>query len=220
VTTALPRPPRAVLFDWDNTLVDTWPVIHDAMNTTLGAMGHAPWTIEETRQRVRRALREAFPDLFANRWEEARDIFYARFREIHLERLAVRPGAESMLATLAGRIPYLGVVSNKSGEHLRREAEHLGWGRYFGRLVGATDAVRDKPAMEPVAMALEGSGVAAGRDVWFVGDTGIDLECGHNSGCVKVLVRETPPTDGEFKNFPPDLYFPDCHALEALVSRF
>jgi phosphoglycolate phosphatase len=24
--------PRAILFDWDNTLVDTWPLIHTAMN--------------------------------------------------------------------------------------------------------------------------------------------------------------------------------------------
>lgn len=220
MTSDPPPPPRAVLFDWDNTLVDTWPVIHDAMNTTLDAMGHPPWTLDETRQRVRRALREAFPDLFANRWEEARDIFYARFREIHLERLAIRPGAESLLSTMAQRIPYLGVVSNKSGEHLRKEAEHLGWSGFFGRLVGATDAVRDKPAIEPVAMALEGSGVAAGQDVWFVGDTGIDMECGHNSGCLKVLIRENPPSDGEFEDFPPDLYFPDCRALEALVSRF
>ena len=33
------RLPQAALFDWDNTLVDTWPVIHEAMNTTLSAMG-------------------------------------------------------------------------------------------------------------------------------------------------------------------------------------
>ena len=48
--------PRAVLFDWDNTLVDTWATIHDAMNTTLTAMGHPTWTFDETRQRVRKAL--------------------------------------------------------------------------------------------------------------------------------------------------------------------
>ena len=215
----LPGLPQAVLFDWDNTLVDTWPVIHDAMNTTLDAMGHEQWTIEETRERVRRALREAFPDLFANRWEEARDIFYARFREIHIERLAVQPGAESLLACMAERIPHLGVVSNKSGEHLRKEAAHLGWDRYFRHIVGATDAPRDKPAKEPVDMALKGSGVASGADVWFVGDTGIDLECAQNSGLLKVLVRESPPGDREFEKFPPDLYFPDCHALEALVSK-
>ncbi|MEK9930797.1 MAG: HAD hydrolase-like protein, partial [Rhodospirillaceae bacterium] len=67
--------PRAILFDWDNTLVDTWGVIHDSMNVTLKHMGQNQWTIEETRKNVRKALREAFPELFGDRWEEARDVF-------------------------------------------------------------------------------------------------------------------------------------------------
>lgn len=219
MSAASPALPAAALFDWDNTLVDSWPVIHDAMNVTLGAMGHPPWTPGETRARVRLALREAFPAMFGDRWLEARDIYYARFREIHLDRLAAMPGAEALLAAMAARGIHLGVVSNKSGDHLRREARHLGWDRYFARIVGATDARRDKPALEPVALALDGSGVASGPKVWFVGDTEIDLECAHNAGCVKVLVRESPPSDGEFRSFPPDLYFPGCRELETLVSR-
>ena len=55
--------PKAVLFDWDGTLVNSWPIIHESMNQTLKAMGHAEWTIEETNERVRRSLREAFPPL-------------------------------------------------------------------------------------------------------------------------------------------------------------
>jgi len=43
--------PRAVLFDWDNTLVDNWPTIHDALNATFAAMGHPAWTLAETRER-------------------------------------------------------------------------------------------------------------------------------------------------------------------------
>ncbi|MEX2455156.1 MAG: HAD family hydrolase [Rhodospirillaceae bacterium] len=219
MTSASPVLPCAALFDWDNTLVDTWPVIHDAMNVTLGAMGHPTWSIDETRERVRLALREAFPALFGERWQEARDIYYARFREIHLDRLTVMPGAEALLERMEARGIHLGVVSNKTGVHLRREARHLGWDRYFARMVGATDAKRDKPAVEPVALALEGSGVEFGPDVWFIGDTEVDLECASNAGCIKVLVRKTPPSDGEFSKFPPDLYFPDCLELETLVSR-
>jgi len=212
--------PRAVLFDWDNTLVDTWPVIHEAMNTTLGHMGHPLWSPDETRERVRRSLREAFPDMFGARWEEARDVFYARFREIHLERLAVQPGAEDLLRVLAQRRVYLGVVSNKMGDHLRREAQHLGWSGHFARLVGATDAERDKPAAAPVHLALEGSGIPAGDSVWFVGDTEIDMECAHNAGCVPILVRNPPPGAGEFEKYMPLAHFSGCAALAALVSAF
>lgn len=211
--------PKAVLFDWDNTLVDTWPVIHESMKTTLVAMGQEAWTMDQTQERVRRSLRETFPELFGDRWEEARDIFYKRFRAIHLEQLAVQSGAEALLKTLGSRGVYLGVVSNKMGDHLRREADHLGWTSYFGQIVGATDAPMDKPAVEPVHMALAGSGIDAGRHVWFVGDTGIDLECGYNADCVKILIRENPPSGPEFGKFSPDLHFSNCKQLDGLVLR-
>ena len=210
---ALDRLPRAVIFDWDNTLVDTWPVIHDAMNTTLAAMGHAPWTIDQTRDRVRKSLREAFPPMFGARWREAREIFYRRFDAIHLRELAVCEGAEALIVALRRREVPLGVVSNKMGRNLRREAGHLGWERYFSRLVGATDAARDKPAIDPVELALAAAGVEHGPDVWFVGDTAIDLECAHNAGCTGILVRPTPPRGGEFAAFPPHAHFATCTEL-------
>ena len=215
---ALDLLPRAVIFDWDNTLVDTWPVIHDSMNATLRAMGHEPWSPEETRERVRRSLREAFPPLFGARWEEAREIFYRRFDAIHLERLTVCDGAEALIALLVDRGVCLSVVSNKMGRNLRREAAHLGWERHFFRLVGATDAARDKPATEPVELALSGSGVKRGADVWFVGDTAIDLECAHRAGCTGILVREKQPRDAEFAGFPPDAHFVRCTDLRRHIA--
>jgi phosphoglycolate phosphatase len=213
--TGLTRP-RAAIFDWDNTLIDSWAIIHDAMNVTLGAMGHPLWSYDDTITRVRRSLREAFPEMFGERWEEARDIFYGRFRAIHLDALKALPGAESLIARLAGQGIWLGIVSNKNGDHLRAEAKHLGWERYFGRIVGATDAPRDKPAPDPVHMALNGSGIAPGDEVWFVGDTAIDMECAKNSGCVPVLVRETAPEEGEFAAHRV-FHFRDHATLESLV---
>ena len=59
-----------------------------------------------------------------------------------------------MLRNLAGQGIYLGVVSNKTGDFLRREAERLGWTDLFGSMVGAGDAPLDKPACEPVRLAL------------------------------------------------------------------
>jgi phosphoglycolate phosphatase len=182
--------PRAILFDWDNTLVDNWLAIHDALNATLVAMGHVPWTVEETRDRLRKSLRDSFPEMFGARWEEARDIFYTRFEELHIERLRPLEGASAALERLAasGRF-YLAVVSNKTGPYLRAEAAALGWDRHFGRLVGATDAAADKPASDPVHMALAGSGIAPGADVWFVGDGAIDVQCALAAGLVPVLLE-------------------------------
>jgi phosphoglycolate phosphatase len=212
------RRPRAILFDWDNTLVDNWPVIHDALNATLTAMGHPPWSLEETKTRVRASLRDSFPQMFGNRWREAEQIYYDAFSASHLRRLREMPGAGAMLAALADRGLYLAVVSNKHGRFLRLEADRLSWTGYFGRLVGARDAPRDKPAVEPVDLALSGSGIPRGADVWFVGDTEIDIECAANAACVPILMRAAPPGDHEFVRSRPACHVPGCAALTALID--
>jgi len=210
--------PRAVIFDWDNTLVNSWHVIHEALNLTLSAFGLDPWTLEETKARVAKSMRDSFPALFGSRWEQAGEVFYEKFAAIHLDRIEPIANAGRMLADFQREGLFLGVVSNKKGEYLRREAEHLGWRGHFGNIIGALDAPEDKPAAAPVKMALEGSGVEPGQDVWFVGDNKIDLECAANAGCVPVLVREKFPQEGEFSAHPPRYYFHDCLALSKRVK--
>lgn len=182
-------------------------------------MGHPVWTFQEFRERLGPSMRDSFPQFFGDRWEEARDVFHASFAATHLGMLRTLPGAEELLVALHDAGLYVGVVSNKTGQHLRREAEHLGWTRYFGRMVGAMDAERDKPAAEPVAMALAGSGIGVGEHVWFIGDSLVDVETAYNSGCLPVLVRTDPPGDGEFKLQPPRVHFPDCFAVAAAVRE-
>ena len=211
------RRPKAILFDWDNTLVNNWLAINDALNTTLIAMGQAPWTMEETLGRVRKSLRDSFPEMFGDRWEDAAKIFYDRFEQAHIEKLRAKHGADEMLEELKQRGFYLAVVSNKTGKYLRKECEHLGWGGYFSHIVGATDAERDKPDPEPLRKALEGSGHALGEDVWYVGDADIDLECANNGACVPVLIREKAPENGEFGDHQPAIHFKSCLELLSLV---
>lgn len=211
--------PKAILFDWDNTLVDSWAVIHAALNHTLSEMGHATWGREETEIRVRSSLRDSFPTLFGADWPKAEKLFYDYFGAIHLSHLEPLPGAAELLHYLSDRHIYLAVVSNKRGAFLRKEAAHLGWDRYFAVLAGAGDAARDKPAVEHVDLALKAAtGVMAGPDVWFVGDTDIDLHCAHNAGCTPVLVRDLAPEADEFTSHPPALHRPNCQSLRAYLE--
>jgi phosphoglycolate phosphatase len=214
--TVAPRRPRALLFDWDNTLVDTWETIHHALVVTFAAMGHEPWTMAETKLRVARSLRDSFPQLFGARWEEARKLYLDTFVSIHLDRLEAMDGAAELLQAVAADGFYLGVVSNKTGTVLRREADHLGWTGHFRRLVGAGDAALDKPDAAPVLLALDGSGIGAG-EAWYVGDTALDMECAGNAGCLGVLLGARPLEEESFARFPPALHFPACTALSRYV---
>ncbi len=185
-------PPRAVVFDWDNTLVDTWPVIHAALQATLEAMGQQPWTLEQTKDRVSKSLRDAFPEMFGDRWEEARDIYYGAFERTHLDSLSPLQNALDVLDHLQGRDVPMALVSNKTGRYLRLEVEHLAWDGYFKSVVGAGDAVRDKPDPESLLMALAPMGLQSGPEIWFVGDSRSDLELARNAGCTGILLHLDP----------------------------
>lgn len=179
--------PKAILFDWDNTLADTWPIIHEALHAAFTAMGHTPWTMEETKQNTHFSLRDAFPKRFGDRWEEARDVYIKTFRSMHLEKIGILPGAVEVLDYLRGTDVFLGVVSNKTGAYLRDEVAHLNWGKYFDTVIGAMDAKTDKPSAEPLLLALKDSFIAPGEEVWLVGDAVTDIECAFNAGCTPLF---------------------------------
>lgn len=211
--------PHAILFDWDNTLVDSWVCIQESYNMTFRHFGMPEWDMVETQANVAASLRDSFPQMFGDRWLEAKEVFSRSFEAIHLAHLKPLPGATDMLQALKDAGIYLGVVSNKRGGFLRKEAAVLGWDRLFGALVGANDAEADKPSTAPVSMVLNGSGIQPGPSVWFVGDSPIDMHCAVNSGCVPVLMRGDPPRPGEFDTHPPVYHLENCAAMVTLVRE-
>lgn len=190
--------PKALLFDWDNTLVDTWPIIHAALAATFKDMGVAPWTLEQTQARVRKSMRDSFPEIFGEGWQRAGDLYQGYYRAIHLDKLTPLPLALDVLKAVKARGLFSAVVSNKKGPGLRREVEHLGWAGLFSAVVGADDAARDKPHADPVHMAFGKSGIATAPDVWFIGDSEIDLECAKNTGCTAILYGELASAHPEY----------------------
>ncbi len=203
--------PACVLWDWDNTLVDGWAAIEHGLNVTFREFRMPEWDRETVLARVRGSLRDTFPGMFGADWERARDIFYAAVRSCHLDVLNPMPGAAAAIAAAAAIGPQ-GVISNKQGPLLRAEAGHLGWAARFATLVGAGDAAADKPDPAPFGLALAACGVAAGKAVWYVGDTALDMQAARNAGCTAVLVGRATH-DGGIANARPDLAFDDAHAL-------
>jgi phosphoglycolate phosphatase len=209
--------PRAILFDWDNTLVNTWPTIVECYRDTFTALGLPPWTEAEVKARAHGSLRDVFPTLFGARAAEAERVFYETFFRIHLERLEPLPGADALLQRACAAGCYVAVVSNKVGENLRAELAHLGWNRWISRAVGAKDAKRDKPAPDPIFMALAGTGIATDHGVWMVGDTPADLKCAHAAGVLPVFFGSVEHMSDLLQEFPPRLHARDCHELAALL---
>jgi len=211
--------PKAVIFDWDDTLVDTWGVVTAAINTTLRHMGHAEWDEEQMRLNIGPPARVLFTRLFGeDRWQEADKVYIAAYEAGIKQHLKMHIGAEETLKLLADAGVYLAVVSSKRGNILRAEAKHLGLDKYFTALVGAGDAPLDKPHAESVQHALAGSGIAPGPDVLFIGDSMTDIICARNAGCTAVLIESKLPDAALLAKNPPDVRVANHATLQAHLA--
>ncbi len=217
----MPATPSAILFDWDNTLVDAWAGIVAALNEVFGQFGLPPWTVQQGRERIRGSMRESFPPLFGEQWEAAVAAFGPAMQRVHLDHVAELAGTSAMLDV--ARAWPLGVVSNKAGPFLRHEVEHLGWNDRFGAVVGAGDCDADKPHPAPIWHALTRIGVQPGPSVWYIGDTALDMQAAHAAGCTAVLLGDAAHDGGlalmQGSECPPGLYFADAGALARYLEE-
>ncbi|MBN9543539.1 MAG: HAD family hydrolase [Alphaproteobacteria bacterium] len=180
--------PKAVLFDWDNTIADTWPVIYKALHKTFEDFGLIPWSFEETKLRVAKSMRDSFPELFGrDRLEEAMLAYRRNYNAFSHDLYPIFDGARELLAHLQNEGIYTAVVSNKTGAILRHETDSLDMTKLFNKVIGSLDAKRDKPFPDPVYLALDGSNIEPSQEVWFIGDSHVDVDCAYNTNCFPVF---------------------------------
>lgn len=212
--------PKAILFDWDNTIADSWDVIHNSLQKTFTDMGVTPWTMEETKDRVHKSLRDSFPIIFGEKAEIAGEKYLQYFRSTHLQNLKMLKDADKVLEKLNKTDIYLAIVSNKTGVSLRKEVRGLGFDEYFSKVIGAKDAANDKPSIDPVKMALEGKDIEVGQHVWFVGDSVSDLECAKNGNMKAVFFGEDDLSKDKYNDLQPDLHFKNHQDLLYAIKHF
>ncbi len=216
--TPLPKP-SALLFDWDNTLVDTWPVIFASFNKALEATGRSPWDDSYARAQIHRSAREMFPIIFGADAAKAEQVYYDSFQSLHLQALQAMPDALELLeAGKACGIP-MAVVSNKRRAFLHKEIQHMGWQAYFQAIISAGDVELDKPHPLPAQYCIKQLGLVVSPDVWFIGDTITDMMCAHNCGISAILINALPIMDDDFSRYPPDIHVKKCFELTEILTK-
>ena len=176
-------------------------------------MGQQAWAMKKTKSNVRRSMRDSFPALFGEKWKEAANIYLTHVKRNHLNTLQVLKFVPELLEYLDEEETYLAVVSNKNGALLREEVEFLKWKNLFSSVVGADDAIRDKPNRAPIDLALDGSGISNSTEVWFVGDAPSDIECALNAGVLGVLIQNEASQQKRIGQFQPHLTFKNAGEL-------
>lgn len=205
--------PQAVFFDWDGTLVDTLPWLLTAHNHVRQHLALAPWSVEEFKHFIRYSSRELYGPLYGDRAEEALQTLRVFMEANHLANLQVLPDSLDLLECLSGCGIPAGIVSNKRHEFLLREIAHLGWEHLSRVSIGAGVAGKDKPAADPLLMALAQCGLQPGAHIWYVGDSETDMLTAEAAGCTAVLVRHNHDNEHLIEKHNPAWVFDDCRAI-------
>lgn len=180
--------PKGIIFDWDNTLVDTWPLIQYAIDKTMVEMGREPWGMKKVKDEIHKSMRESFPEIFGHDWEKAGEIYKNTYRSVNLSQMKFLPNSLNLFDKLEEKGILQFIVSNKIGVTLRTEAKVLGIENKFFAIIGSQDANYDKPSKDPAELALMGSDLDPKNDeIWFIGDSLADVECAYNYGCRPII---------------------------------
>jgi phosphoglycolate phosphatase len=177
--------PQAVLFDWDNTLLDSCALTLHGLNAVRSYFALDPLT----RACMHRLPATSLRDLFGQWLKTEADIMTGQnlfHHTIKGQRSPLFPLTTSVLEWLKDKSVPMAVVSNKEGDLLRREVEHWKVNHLFQTVIGAGDTTQNKPSPQPVWHALEHMGIAPSARVWFVGDSMIDMEAAHGAGSTPI----------------------------------
>lgn len=211
--------PKAVFFDWDGTLVDTLNWLLSAHNHVRAVLGYEPWSVGEFKGHVKYSSRELYGSLYGEKKQEALDILAKFMEENHLENLEILPDSYELLAFLKEQGRQVGIVSNKRHPFLLREIEHLGWGHMVDIAIGAGHVEKDKPAPDPLLAALAACDLAAGKDIWYVGDSETDMITARDAGCSAILVRHHHDNEHLVAAYSPAGVFDDNAGLQKALSN-
>ena len=179
--------PRVILFDWDGTLVNTNKLYRSILHDTLVEMGISDWNKEAEKKYRFYSRREALPLIFGEKWKEVNECYHKKIQKIDIHVVNPFPNAANLLNHLAEENVIMSIVSNKDSYYLKEEVKYLGWEHYFHKIIGASDASRDKPWPDPVHLALKDHNIANYQEVWFLGDSIVDMQCAKNTGCTPIL---------------------------------
>ncbi|MEE9274858.1 MAG: HAD family hydrolase [bacterium] len=182
-------PPRAVIFDHDGTLVDSYEGIARCMRLTCRDLGKPEMSEEEVQGSIGPTLEARFAELWGEGAAEEAARVYRSHYEVHfISGTRILPGVTETLAALAERGIGMACVSNKSRGYCVRQLEHFGLMERMEVVYAAKQGLPSKPDPAMVHAALRDLGTAPEEAV-LVGDTPIDVEAARAAGVAAWVVK-------------------------------
>jgi len=202
------RPVRAIIFDLDGTLVDTFEMIVAAFNAAITPVTGKTYSDAEVisrfgipdSQMIRREL-ESHPKDVVDR---AVEVYHAYYAQNH-GGVSVFPGISDLLAELRRRGVPMGVMTGKGQRSARITLEALGLSDTFAAVVTGEDVARQKPEPDGPLEAARQLKIAP-AECAFVGASPADVGAGKSAGMLMVVAGWHPVYLDEVRRMGPDIW--------------
>lgn len=180
---------KLVIFDLDGTLLNTITDLGKACNYALEKMGFAPHPIQAyaymVGNGVRNLMKKAQQDADEETLDKLLQHFKAYYNEHCLDTTKPYPGINELLETLTSKNIAIAVASNKYQEATEKIIKGCFPQFNFVAVEGQKEGRNRKPDPSIIFSILEKHPVGK-KDVIYVGDSGIDIECAKRA-CVESI---------------------------------
>lgn len=176
---------RAVVFDFDGTLFDSFDSIVHSFNTALRKGGHAELSRERIGAFVGRPLVEMarliLPEAPPAEIDRMVADYREAFRPVCLTLSRLLPGVVETLDLLRARGLRLGILTNRMGSGARLMLDGFGLSDRFEATLCLGDIEHPKPDPRGLQEILRRFALPPGAAL-MVGDAPVDIETGRNAG--------------------------------------
>lgn len=180
---------KLVIFDLDGTLLNTISDLGKACNYALETMGFATHPVQAYAYMVGNGVRNLMKKAQQDADEETIDILLEHFKKYYnehcLDTTKPYPGIPELLENLTKRDIAIAVASNKYQEATEKIISGCLPQFNFVAVEGQKEGRNRKPDPSILFSILEKYPVAK-KDVIYVGDSGVDIECAKRA-CVESI---------------------------------
>lgn len=209
---------KAIIWDLDGTLVDSFPGIHESLNDVLRSFHLAEVDLDTVKRRVGRGvenlLRESVPEELI---ETGVSLFRASYEATHLNKTFLFPGVRDVLLNLQSSGIVMVVASNKPENFSRNILKHLQLEEFIEDCFGPDKEIKPKPHPSMLQAAMSRLGVRP-EETLYVGDMLLDVETARNAGVRVALVATGAFTKGDLQTAQPSYLLDTLNDLLPLVS--